>query len=90
MCSGLSPAEQYSAQHGMERHRPQRLARRGRDRGRDDVGLLGGEPSLLDRVPGRVAGRVHVFEALHPEEQVGRDEARSAPAGLPGISGTSS
>ena len=60
---------------------------RGSDRLRRDVGLLGGDPAVLDREVGRVASRVDALQALHLAVHVDVDEAvasRRESRGCPG------
>ena len=45
------------------------------DRRRRHVGLLGGEPTLLDRKPAGIADGVHVGAPCHPHSRVGGDQA---------------
>ena len=57
--------QQHPAQDGRERRRLDRSAVPCRDVLGDCFGLLGGDPALLDREVGRVAGRVHAAPAAH-------------------------
>ena len=71
----VAAREQDPAQDGPEGLRLDRRSGARGDRLGDGVGLLGGEPALLDRERGPVAGGVDAVDAGHAAVLVDRDEA---------------
>ena len=80
--------QEHPAQDRAKRTNVDLGARADGDLACDDLAHLGGEPTLLDRHVGRVAGRVDVFEPVHAAVVVDRDEP-VRPLGKPSIPGPS-
>ena len=81
--------QEHPAQDRAKRTNVDLGARADGDLACDDLAHLGGEPTLLDRHVGRVAGRVDVFEPVHAAVVVDRGMNRCGPWGSPSIPGSS-